>query len=161
MALRPIAILAALAASLGAACERAAPPPAAAPAPPAAEAAKPYQLRVEPPAGARAGQPATGRVVVEVHGDYHVNRDYPVAFRPDPASVGAFGAERLPLAEAAERTPCASHPGEACTLAAPLRFTPAAAGPLSVSGTLAFSVCNPQVCLIEKVPVALQVAVAP
>jgi hypothetical protein len=81
-----------------------------------------------------------------------------MAFRPDAAATAAFEAERVPLGEGAERTSCADHPGEACAVSAPLRFTARAPGPSRLSGTVAFSVCNPDRCLIEKVPVAADVA---
>ena len=131
--------------------------PAAAPAGPRAESDT-YEVALEPPAAARAGEAATARVVVKARGPYHVNREYPMAFRPDASATATFAGERIPLGEGAERTPCADHPGEACTIAAPLRFTPRAAGEARLAGTVAFSVCNPDRCLIEKVALAATVA---
>jgi hypothetical protein len=119
----------------------------------------PFELELEPPLSARAGQAATARVIVRARGGFHVNRDYPMAFRPDPASLAAFGAERVAL-EAAERTPCAEEPAEACRISAPLRFTVREPGEARLSGTVAFSVCTRELCRIEKVPAALAVTVA-
>lgn len=159
---------AALAALALAACQRPAPPPAPAPvasppaptAPPAAASGepRPYEVSLRPPAEATAGQPATAQLVIAATGSFHVNRDYPLAFRPEPGSTAAFGAEKIPLGERAERTPCAAHPEEACRVAAPLRFTLAAPGQASLAGTVAFSVCNAEICLIEKVPLTMAVA---
>ena len=111
-----------------------------------------------PPAEVKAGQAATARVVIAATGAFHVNKDYPLAFRPEPGSVAAFGAGRIPLGERAERTPCAAHPEEDCRVAAPLLFTLAARGEATLAGTVAFSVCNPEICLIEKVPLTMAVA---
>jgi hypothetical protein len=158
---------AALAALALAACERpasaqAAPPPApATPRAPALAATlpgepAPYELELEPPLAAKAGQAATARVIVRARGGFHVNRDYPMAFRPDPASVAAFGSERVAL-EAAERTPCAAEPEEACRVSAPLRLTVREPGQARLSGTVAFSVCTKELCRIEKVPAELTV----
>jgi hypothetical protein len=116
-----------------------------------------YEVALEPPATARAGEPATARVVVKARGPYHVNREYPTSFRPDATATAAFEGERIALGEGAERTPCADHPAEACTIASPLRFTPRAPGPARLAGTVAFSVCNPDRCLIEKVALAATV----
>ncbi len=166
-----------LAAALLAACQRdpapapAAPPTAAAPAaaiaatPPATAAnaataatgeSRPFEVRLEPPASVRAGQPATARILLTAKGGYHVNRDYPLAFRPEPASVAAFGGERIALGEGVERTPCAGQAEDACALSAPLTLT-VPAGQATLAGTFAFSVCTAQVCLIEKAPLSMAV----
>ena len=107
-----------------------------------------------------AGRAATARVVVTARGPYHVNRDYPTSFRVDRESTGVFPAEKVALGERAERTPCKDFPGEACTLSAPLGFRAAASGETRIAGVVAFSVCNPDRCLIEKVPVAVVVPTA-
>jgi hypothetical protein len=153
--------------SPGGAGQATAPPPVAvAPAPPLLAPATPagsraegeaYQLALELPATAKAGEAAAARVVVTARGPYHVNRDYPMAFRPDTASTARFPGERVPLGEGAVRTACAAFPGEDCTVSAPLAFTAAVPGPTRLSGTVAFSVCNPDRCLIEKVPLAATV----
>ena len=162
-------LLAALAVAALAACERpppappapaAAPPAATPPSPPPAAEERPYQVALQPPAAARAGAPATARVIVQATGSFHVNRDYPMAFRPDAGSVAAFGAERVALGDGAERTPCAAHPEEACAVSAPLAFTLREPGAARLGGTVAFSVCNPELCRIEKVPLTLAVTAA-
>jgi hypothetical protein len=132
--------------------------PAALPAGPRAEGDA-FEVALVPPAGARAGEAAVARVVVKARGRYHVNRDYPMSFRPDPATAAAFGAEKVALGEGAERTPCTDHPAEACSISAPLRFTAYGTGESRLAGTVAFSVCNPERCLIEKVPLGATFAV--
>ncbi len=119
-----------------------------------------YQVALVPPPSAKPGAAATARVVVTARGPYHVNRDYPTSFRVDKASTASFTAEKLPLGEGAERTPCKDFPGEACALSAPLPFRAAASGETRIAGVVAFSVCNADRCLIEKVPVAVSVAPA-
>lgn len=163
--MRPLIPAAALAALSLLACQRPAPaapvppPPAAYPAVPAEP--RPFELTLALPTEVKAGQPATARVVVTAKGAFHVNKDYPMAFRPEPAAVAAFGGERIPLGEGATRTPCATEPGESCAVDAPLPFTPTAAGPVTLAGTVAFSVCTEEICRIEKEPVTLAVTVAP
>jgi len=124
---------------------------------PAAEG-EAFGVGLEPPANLRAGEPAIARVVVMARSPYHVNRDYPMSFRPDPVAVIVFGAERIALNDGAERTPCANQPAEVCKVSAPLRFTVARPGKVPLAGTVAFSVCNPQRCLIEKVKLSVMVA---
>lgn len=166
--MRPLVLAAALAATSLLGCQRPAPaaPPPPPPASPAAPVAapgepRPFELALLPPADARAGQAATARVVVTAKGAFHVNKDYPMAFRPEPAAAAAFGGERIPLGDGATRTPCAAEPAESCAVDAPLRFTPTAPGPVSLIGTVAFSVCTKEICRIEKEPVTLAVTVAP
>jgi hypothetical protein len=117
-----------------------------------------YRVVLVPPASAKAGSVATARVVLTARGPYHVNRDYPTSFRVDRASTAVFPAERVPLGAGAERTPCKDFPGETCTVSAPLGFRAPASGETRIAGVVAFSVCNPDRCLIEKVPVSVVVA---
>ena len=153
--------------SPGGAGQATAPAPAAAAAPTASPApatpagpraeGEAYQVALELPATAKAGEAAAARVVVTARGPYHVNRDYPMAFRPDAASTARVPGERVPLGEGAVRTACAAFPGEDCSVSAPLAFTAVVPGATRLSGTVAFSVCNPDRCLIEKVPLAATV----
>jgi hypothetical protein len=131
------------------------PPPAKGPASTAEGEA--FQVSLVPPASVKPGAAATARVVVTARGPYHVNRDYPASFRVDRASTARFPAEKVPLGSGAQRTPCKGFPGETCTLSAPLDFRAPASGETRIAGVVAFSVCNPDRCLIEKVPVAVVV----
>jgi len=141
-------------------------PAAAAPAgpsaPPAGATAQgdTYEVALVLPASAKPGVAATARVVVKAKGPYHVNKDYPMAFRPDAAaSTVTFAGAKIPLGPGAEKTACKDFPAEACALSAPLAFTAAAAGEAKLAGTVSFSVCNPERCLIEKVALAAGVTV--
>lgn len=135
------------------------PSPAPGPAAPAGSRVEKEAFRValEPPGGAKAGEAATARIVVTARGSYHVNRDYPMAFRPDATSTARFAGERVSLGEGAVWTACAATPGEACEVSAPFGFTAPAGGDSRLSGTAAFSVCNPDRCLIEKVSLSASV----
>ena len=117
-----------------------------------------YEVALEAPAAAAVGRVTVARVVVTARGPYHVNRDYPMAFRPDASTRPAFAADRVPLGAGAARTACKDFPGEDCSVSAPLEFTAAPGGETRLSGTVAFSVCNPDRCLIEKVPLSATVA---
>jgi hypothetical protein len=79
----------------------------------------------------------------------HINSDYPTAFKPDLGEV-KFEGERVALA-AETKKPCATGE-ETCEVRAALPWTGAAGQ--KVSGTVLFSVCEPEKCLIEKVRVA-------
>jgi hypothetical protein len=147
--------------SPGGATEAPAVPAAAAPAPtrPTGPRAggEAFLVALEPPGAARASAQATARVVVTARGTYHVNRDYPMSFRPDPASTATFPSEKVALGEGAARTACKDQPDEVCTVSAPLAFTAPDSGEARIAGTVAFSVCNADRCLIEKVPVSAAV----
>jgi hypothetical protein len=133
------------------------PQPATA-APPADRAAgEAFEVALVAPPAVRAGARGTARVVLSARGPYHVNRDYPASFRPGAASTAIFPGARVALGDGAERTPCRDFPGEACTVSLPLPFTAAASGETRIAGVVAFSVCNPDRCLIEKVPLAVSV----
>ncbi|MBL8955340.1 MAG: hypothetical protein JNK82_31490 [Myxococcaceae bacterium] len=77
------------------------------------------------------------RVTVKTASGYHVNDEYPVSFQPE-------GGERLQLKDVVTKTACESGGGFSCT--AVVAFP-------NVAGTLAFSVCSEEKCLIEKVAI--------
>jgi hypothetical protein len=110
-----------------------------------------WAVGLELPASVARGKPAEARVVVTARAPYHVNRDYPMSFRPAAASTVAFAGTRIPLGEGALRVACKDHPDETCSLSAPLPFTAPSGGEASLAGTVSFSVCNPDRCIIEKV----------
>jgi hypothetical protein len=126
---------------------------AAATAGPTAEAEF-WQVSLEAPATFRAGEPAAARVRIAARGGYHVNLDYPAAFVPAPEATADFASARVRL-ESPEKTACADHPADTCALAAQVPLTPRAGAELRVAGTLAFSVCTAERCLIEKAPLAV------
>ncbi len=78
------------------------------------------------------------RVDVKTSSGYHVNDDYPVSFQPEDGG-------RVQLKEQVTKTACASDAKLHCAAAVPVP---------NQSGTLAFSVCSEDKCLIEKVAIA-------
>lgn len=142
--------------------EAAAPAPAstAAPTTPAGPAgasvdAPEYAVTLSAPA-LKAGAEAQATFAISAKGTFHVNPDYPLAFTPAGSQNVKFAAEKVKLAFG-DKTPCAAKAEDACAVAVPLAVTAEQAGPGKVAGTLAFSVCDPERCLIQKVPLALAV----
>jgi hypothetical protein len=111
-----------------------------------------WSVRVAAPAGAAQG--AKGTATAELHlssrGGYHVNLDYPIGFLPAPDSTITFREQRVALTPAA-RTACEQRPQETCAVVLPLSGAPPEKGEARLSGTLAFSVCSADRCLIKKV----------
>jgi hypothetical protein len=131
----------------------------AAPAKPAADPlqAEGWKVSVAGPKSGKVGTSGKLEVSVEARGGYHINDDYPLHFDATPQESVKYAALRVDKA-AATLSPCKS--GEhACRAKVPVAFTPSAEGTAHVAGTLAFSACDDAHCLIEKVPVALDVAV--
>jgi hypothetical protein len=124
-------------------------------APPVATAEKDaWRVSLEAPARAAPGQPARATVRIRGNVGYHVNGEYPTSFLPDPPAAGTLGTKKLPLTERLSAGPCAKEPGQSCEVAFALPFTAPAAGEAVLAGTLAFSVCTAERCLIEKVRLA-------
>jgi hypothetical protein len=115
-------------------------------------------VALEAPGPVRAGEPAEAWLRVTARGGYHVNEEYPMSFRPAGDATAGLGGDRVAL-QARTRAPCGGEGGGACEVTAPLPFVPPAPGEARLSGTLAFSVCTAERCLIEKVPLATPVAV--
>jgi len=98
-----------------------------------------------------------GEVVVEVtaRNGFHVNDEYPHSFRPTQGVEGVrFGADRFDLRQGWERTPCPAEPDHACAVRTRVPFQATAKGARRAEGVVALSVCNPEICLIEKVSVS-------
>jgi hypothetical protein len=111
-------------------------------------------VSLEPPPTFRPGEAAAARVRIAARGGYHVNLDYPAAFVPAPDATADFPSARVRL-EPLEKIACVEHPSDTCTLTAAVPLTPRPGAPVRVAGTLAFSVCTADRCLIEKAPLAV------
>lgn len=93
---------------------------------------------------------------------FHVNTEYPTNFQPARNDRGvAFDKPRYPLNEGVERAPCSSNPADVCELRATIPFRQPETGATRAEGVLAFSVCDPNQCLIEKIPVSAEVSAKP
>jgi hypothetical protein len=118
-----------------------------------------FEVSLEPSGAYAAGAKSAVLVSLSARPGFHVNADYPVRFTAAPGSAVTFDAPTMNLKESLKYKPCAGHPDESCSATTMLSFTAPAAGPTTVAGTLAFSVCNPDQCLIEKQPLALALTV--
>jgi hypothetical protein len=112
---------------------------------------------------ARAVQDAPTTLDVELvaRGGFHVNAEYPLSFRPLPSPAAEFAKPRFDRGDGLVLEPCAAEATGACRARLPIAFTPRTAGALSVGGTLSFSVCSAEKCLIRKVDLAVPVEVTP
>lgn len=118
----------------------------------------PYAVALAPKETYTAGMPGIAIATVVARDGFHVNPDYPVAFKPATESTVKFGGERVPLADG-RTTPCAANAEDSCEVAFDLPFVAGEAGSNAVKGVLAFSVCSADKCLIEKVPLTLAIDV--
>lgn len=84
---------------------------------------------------------------------FKINAEYPHTFRPAKEGV-KFASDRIELWESASKTACAGKPDDTCSMTASIPFE----GEGKAEGIAAFSVCDAELCLIEKVPVSLVVA---
>lgn len=84
---------------------------------------------------------------------FKINAEYPHSFRPAAEGV-KFASDRIDLWDSAAKTACDSKPEDTCTMKASIPFE----GEGKAEGVAAFSVCDADLCLIEKVPVSLVVA---
>ncbi len=99
--------------------------------------------------------PATLEIVVETRAGFHLNDDYPIHFDVQPAPGVAFPRARIDRKDVG-LTPCAAG-GHACRARVPVAFTPSVTSSRA-GGTLAFSACDAERCLIEKVAISAPVA---
>lgn len=95
------------------------------------------------------GKPASLTAVLTAQGEYHCNDKYPYKFTLDPAPSGVSFPSNVVkgMAVTAKRS----------TMSIP--FSASEKGAKTISGTLAFSVCNADRCLIEKQKLSITVNV--
>lgn len=105
-----------------------------------------------------AGQEASAVITIAAKNGFHVNPEYPMVFKPQGHVGVQFAQERLKLTWG-PKTPCPEKAEDACAVEVPVALTPEKAGPATVAGLVAFSVCNPEHCLIQKVPLTLAIDV--
>jgi len=126
----------------------------------AREEAANWVAALEVPGRLRAEAPSRGLVRIAARGGMHVNEEYPTSFRPAPDATASFAGDRVALSDVVERVRCDGGEPSACEVTYALPFVPRGAGDVRVSGTLAFSVCNAERCLIEKVALTVVSAAA-
>jgi hypothetical protein len=150
-----IAPLVAVAALAGCTKDQPAEPPAVVEKKPDAQ---PFAASLAPQATYTSGLPGIAVASVVAREGFHVNPDYPVAFKPAAESTVKFGGDRVPLDDG-RKTPCAAKTEDACQVDFDLPFVAGEAGSNQVRGVLAFSVCSADKCLIEKMPLTLAIDV--
>jgi hypothetical protein len=114
-----------------------------------------YVVELLAPEAAAAGAERAAVVRVVAGEGFHVNADYPMAFTPDEVDGLHFKDRRILLTDGAEKTPCKAEPKDICEVRAEVPFTAEKAATLS--GLVAFSICQPGQCLIKKVRLAVDV----
>jgi hypothetical protein len=106
------------------------------------------------------GERGAAVITLTARGGFHVNEEYPLSFRPTGVPELGLVKERYGKVDGLVLEPCASGGKDACTAKLPVAFTPVASGTLTLAGTLAFSVCNPEKCLIEQAELGVPIDVA-
>lgn len=96
-----------------------------------------------------------GRVEVRLTGrnGYHVNEEYPIELTLQPTEGVKLAKTRLERGDATQFAQAGA--------VLPIALTPEAAGRKALHGTLNFSVCNPQNCLLERQDVAVEIEAVP
>lgn len=137
----------------------AAAPLARADAPPPARVEKPaYVVEVAGAPDVRPGATAQLDVKLVARGGFHLNADYPTSFKVTAGSAGVrYPKPKVDKASGIAYEPCAAGSHDSCTARAQVPFVVASPGSHPVGGVLAFSVCDEEQCLIEKVPVGVTV----
>ncbi len=100
-----------------------------------------FSLSISAPSPVRSGETANAAIVLSARAPYHCNPKYPYKFAVD-------GGSTVRGMSVSEKTATMSVP-----------FTPSQKGRSTVSGTLSFSVCTADKCLIEKRKLAVSVDV--
>jgi hypothetical protein len=131
--------------------------PAVTPATPGAEET-PWTVSIAAKGAITANQTGAAVISVAAKEGFHVNPDYPVAFKVMPSSSVKFAADRVALT-ASNKSPCAAKAEDTCAAEFELPFTAQAAGAAQLEGTVAFSVCSAEKCLIQKEPLKLALTV--
>lgn len=99
-----------------------------------------YSVWLEAPAPVRVGRSAYARVVLVAKPPYHPSPSYPYRFRLDPPPPSLGFRESVAKGMMID--------GDRGVLSIP--FSATTTGTVRISGTLAFSVCNDDRCLLEK-----------
>jgi len=110
----------------------------------AAASSEAFSTWLQAAAPAKAGAPVELEVVLTAKPPYHCNAEYPHKFKLNAAPGLSFPQETV---KGMRVTP------ERSVLSVPVTAT--SAGKASISGTLSFSVCTEERCLVEKRDLAL------
>ncbi len=104
-------------------------------------------------------RPATLTIKATTRIGFHVNEDYPNRFIADTG--GDFEQQRFELGNGLTLTRCDEDGTRQCAVTVRAKFTPRGSGPMLLGGVLSLGTCDKERCLIDKIPVLIQVDVAP
>lgn len=119
----------------------------------------PYVASLAAPGEPRAGVPATVTLTLVVRNGFHMNADYPTSFKVTEGGSVTYPRARTDQDTGLTVQACADNRDVNCGARAAVPYIAPAAGTHTVSGLFAFSVCNDEQCLIEKVTLAVPVTV--
>jgi hypothetical protein len=105
------------------------------------------------------GVPDSIEIALETLGPFHVNDDYPMSARPTPVNAVAFDKPKIVLKDGIRLAPCNNDVAHHCRAQVPVRFVASKGGRKVIGATLAFSACDDEHCLIEKVEVAFPIEI--
>lgn len=128
---------------------------------PPAHAEKPeWVLDAQAPDHAVRGARSTLILDLKARAGFHVNDDYPLNFKPASNEGVTYAKARFDRSDGLLLDACSADASHHCAARLPVSFTPGQAGTARVGGTLSFSACDENRCLIEKVRLSVLVAVA-
>jgi hypothetical protein len=134
-----------------------APPPMRAPAPHLEGPS--WTMDVSVDGKLRQDQPATLTIKAVARAGFHVNEDYPNKFTADTG--GDFERVKSESGNGLTLDTCSDDSAHKCTATVKVRVTPRGNGSMMLGGVLALGTCDKDRCLIDKIPVLIQVDVAP
>lgn len=114
-----------------------------------------WKVELRPLDPATPGKPTRLEVELLAREGFHINPEYPLSFRAGDSEGASAAKPRFDRGDGLVLEPCASEPKFNCRARLPILFTAERAARVEVRGTLAFSVCDPNRCLIQKVPLAV------
>lgn len=112
-----------------------------------------YQITATPQGPFKVGGDARVDVRLTGRNGYHVNQEYPIKLRLDPTQGVKLTKTTMVRADASAF--------EEAQAVFPVGVTPETAGRKALHGTLSFSVCNPQNCLLERQDVSAEFEAQP
>jgi hypothetical protein len=106
------------------------------------------------------GSKAQLQVEVTTRAGFHLNDDYPLNFRSKASPSADFARPRIDRTDGIIFERCGTDTVHSCIARIPIIFTPKVVGAVEVGGTVAFSACNPDRCIIKKVDLTVPVQIS-
>ena len=100
----------------------------------------------------KSSKPGTLEIELETRGGYHLNDDYPLHFVPKPSTDVHWSKARVERQDGMELWPCrGAEAKHMCSARVTVGYKTTKSAGLRLGGTMAFSACDAERCLIEKV----------